>query len=245
MRLNLVRSTRAAAVLLVAVGGALGPAGASVAADPGDFLNVNSMPLPSSFENLAPGDDMSWFVTVSSSASFAAALTLTLESMHQGALMTDADLGLQITLALCDAVWTGAVDPVCGGTRTEIMTGALAVMQGGYTLPVLPPRSTAHYLAQIEFPYAATNDFALLNDDLVFHVVAGDDSVTSPGPTSGETPRPSSPPLVSTGDGGVPTPGGLPALLSTAGVTLLPLALGAALVGAGAVIVRRARRRRA
>ena len=202
--------------VVVAAGGLLGAGAASVAAETGDdtgFLSVTATPVAASFDNLAPGDEVSWLITVSNTADFDTVLRLRLESSTLGLLMTDADFGLSVNLAVCDQAWSVDPHPICAGGHTENLRGPLALVQGGYDLPVVAAESRAHYLAQIVFPAAAGNDFAQLADDLDFTVTASE----ATGLASG---------------GDEPT-----GVLAWSGVTLLPLLLSGVLLVSGVVLV--------
>ncbi|MFC5931176.1 hypothetical protein D6T64_18230 [Cryobacterium melibiosiphilum] len=218
------RRVFAAAALFAVLGGALAPAGASVAVEADDFFSVTTTAVTDSFTNLAPGDEVSWFVTLTNTATFDMPARLSLASTTLGRLMTDAEHGLHAQLLHCSLDWTAARLPVCAGDQMTILDGPLAVIQGGYDLPVLGAQSTAHYLVQIEFPFEATNIFQNRQDDLDFMVVVGD-------PSSRQPPA-------STGDNA-----GLLGRLAQAGTTLVPLGLGAGLVVAGAIVVGRSRLR--
>ena len=223
------------AAVFAEAGLVLGPAGASVAAQD-DAFSVETTAVADSFVNLAPGDDVSWFVTLGNHADFDMSARLRLESFSLGALMTDADNGFQARVMRCDVQWTSARSPVCAGAPTVVVDGPLAVIQGGYDLPVLLRQSTAHYLVQIGFPYEAPNAFANARDDLSFEVLVGGPSSTpgteAPPPEGAGAPDP----MASTGGAE------LLGRLSATGVTLTPLALGALLIGTGAFVVRRSRR---
>jgi len=215
MRISPVILTGLAAVV-VAGGGLFGAGSASVAAETGDdtgFLTVTATPVDANFDNLAPGDEVSWLITVSNSATFDTSLRLRLESTTLGQLMTDEEFGLTVNLAVCDEAWSVAKRPVCEGGHIKNLSGPLALVQGGYELPILASESRAHYLAQVGFPAAAGNDFALLSDDLDFEVTG-----------SGAA-------------GLVPGDDGSSGMLAWSGITLLPLFLGGLLVASGVVLL--------
>lgn len=205
------------AAVVVAAGGLLGAGAASVTAETGGddtgFLTVTATPVSGSFDNLAPGDRVSWLITATNRAAFDTALRLRLESSTLGLLMTDADFGLSVNLAVCDQGWTRDPRPVCAGGHTENLSGPLALVQGGYDLPVVAAQSRAYYLAQIVFPAAAGNDFAQLADDLDFEVTASEAT-------------------------GLPNGGDDPSgLLAWSGITLWPLLLGGLLLVSGVALV--------
>lgn len=171
-----------AAALIVLGTGALGvmltgtaALAAGDTASGADFLTVTSSPA-GGFENVAPGDTAGWLVTARSSASVDASLSLRVVSGSTSALATDAVQGLHMRLTACGTSWTGSEDSIrCPGTETAIATGPLALLLGGYTLPVLPAGSAAHYRAQVALPQDATNDVAGQTADLRFEITAVQD----------------------------------------------------------------------
>lgn len=149
-----------------------GAASAAAAPQPGaDFLTVSSSPA-GGFENLAPGDTASWFVTARSTAPVAADLTLQLRSSSTSPLLTDAAQGLRMQLTACSMAWSGGTQPSCPGTATAVAQGPLASLLGGYRLPALRAGSAAHYLARVSVPVEATNDVAGQAADLRFEITA-------------------------------------------------------------------------
>lgn len=231
---------RTAAALAVAVGASAvcvltgAPAAQAEPADAGgDFLTVASSPA-GGFDNLAPGDTASWFVTARNAAAVDALLSLSVQSDSTSALLTDTVQGLQLRLTACSDEWAGtSADVHCPGERIPIAQGPLALVRGGYRLPAVPAESAAHLLAQITVPRQATNDVAGQAAHLRFEITAVQGEAGSAGD---QTPPVSVEPAVAAGPG---SDAARPAALAGTGPghasPVRSLAL--ALLGAGSLVL--------
>lgn len=211
MRVELASSRRRAAtvlamvfaVLLMVAGIALVSARASAALTlPGDpdpqpgapgYLSLEASPDPLQFVDMSPGDVGYGQITMSLDDASTARIAL---EMYAGGELLAHPNGVVISIASCDAAWTGIpaeavsfdpADPGCGDNPQPITSVGPGAQSDGtplFDLGTLEADSPRYILVEVRMPdVSASRDETLmgLSGDFAFHILAeGDDAATTP-----------------------------------------------------------------
>lgn len=236
------------AVLLMVAGIALVSARASAALVlPGDpdpqpgaagYLTLETSPDPLQFLDMSPGDV--GYGQIEMTLETATTARIALEMYAGGELLAHPN-GVVISIASCDAAWTGIpaepvtfdpADPGCGDNPQAITSVGPGAESDGtplFDLGTLDAGSPRFILVEARMPdVSASRDESLmgLTGDFAFHVLAEGDDVVPTNPTT-KPGTPATPGTPGTSGSGTKGPGGL----ANTGLDVLAVVL----IGSGAI----------